>query len=720
MAAFNAKILDFSFLDQTEFKTKYALGPGRNQMNFYVGGIRCGKCVRKLEALPLKVAGLRNLQVEMGKNLAHIEIDPKQGSFSLIAEEIRKAGFQPIPLSNEEGFLLQEKKEDREELIRLGVAAMCAGNIMTFSFATYLGATGEWESLFAWLSFALYLPVVSYVALPFYRGAWSSIKQRQISIDLPMAVASFAGFAFSTIQLLRGRSDIYYDSLSGFLFLILISRFLQKRMQRNFLGARELSETFELQRVRKTNASGWEWQTLDSLKPGDHFLLQAHETLPAEAELLSQQAHFSLAWLSGEAKARTFLQGATVPAGSRLVSGEAELLCKKLLAETGFGQILSEVQKYSLSRNRTVIMADRWAQWLLAAVFSIAALFLLMYWHISHEEAVRRSLALIILACPCAMAFGTPLALAVSLRRAQKAGLVIRDANVFELARKVRTIFFDKTGTLTDTELSLNEDPAIFPSVYQKVILSLENKSLHPIAFAFRKAFTISGQLPPADAYREIPGSGVSGYIYGRYYELKRSSALTSTTSCTLFEDEKPVLTFTFSARVKEDCLETLQKLRQRGYHLILLSGDKAGAVLPLGLTLGFKDDEIHHSLTPTQKAEMVSRKANSAMIGDGVNDSLALMSADVSIAMSGGVEAALKSAQVYYSQTGIAGVLSLFEISAEAHALIRQNLIVSAFYNVIGALLALLGIVNPFLAAVLMPVSSGFILLSTWIRGRT
>lgn len=707
-------------MDQIDFKVRYASGPNQTFMKFYVGGIRCGKCVRKLEDLPHRIPGLTQLQIEMGKNLAHVEIEPLTTTFSHIAEEIKNAGFTPIPLSHDVTFELQEKRDDRLELIRLGVAAMCAGNIMTFSFATYLGASIEWEPYFAWLSFGLYLPVVTFVAWPFYRGAWQSLMQKQISIDLPMAIASFSGFAFSVVELLRGKSDIYFDSLSGFLFLILVSRFVQKRLQRNFLRPEELNQSLHLQKVRVTDGNSWTWRPTDALQPGDCFILNANETSPAEGELRSPRAHFSLAWLSGESKAHAFLQGSTVPAGSRLVGGSAELICKRPLDETGFGQILRQVQKFSLSRNRTVIAADRWAQWLLGAVFSLALIFLISYWSISPEEAIRRSLALIILACPCAMAFGTPLALAASLRRAKKAGLVIRDANVFETARKVRTVFFDKTGTLTDTELSLIEDPKSIPSVYQKVILSLENDSLHPIAFAFRKAFQSINRPPPAEGGREIPGSGVSGYVYGRRYEIKKTISQSDFTACTLFEDEKPVMDFHFTARIKSDCIATLIALRRQGYKTVLVSGDKAEAVIPLAKQLGFQREDVHHGLSPSEKADLVKKEKFSAMVGDGINDSLALMASDVGIAVSGGVEAALKSAQVYNGGAGIDGILKLFEISDEAYGLIRQNLTISVIYNTIGATMALSGMVNPFLAAVLMPVSSGFILLNTWAKGRS
>lgn len=710
---------DFSFLDQTEFKRKYATGPSLNGMRFYIGGVKCAKCVHRLEDLATTLPGLRRIRVEMGKNLAHIEVDPSVLPFSHVADQIRKMGYQPIPLVHDSAHDQVQKAEDRRELIRLAVAGACAGNIMTFACATYFGA-GEWDGLFTWLSFILYIPVLTYVALPFYRGAWQSLKQRQVSIDVPMAIASIVGFIFSTIELIRGKSDIYYDSLSAFLFLILISRWVQRRLQRYYLRPQELHDTLQLQRVRKIESVSWAWRPVETLVPGDRFLLYQQETLPADAELLSSKAYFSLAWLSGEAKAKTFLKGAVIPAGARLLAGEAQLTTRLPLNETAFGKILEEVRRFSLSKNRVVLTADRWAQWLLSSVIAIAILFLLFYWHISPEQAVQRSLALLILACPCAMAFGAPLALAVSLRRAQKAGLIIRDANILESANRIKTIFFDKTGTLTDTDLHFKGDPNDIPAVYQKIILSLENESLHPLAFAFRKAFHATDRLPPVDGFTEIPGVGVCGYVYGRYYELKKNSVPSQEISCTLFEDQNALMRFSFTAQAKADCANTLNELRQNGYRVVLLSGDEKSSVEHLATQLGFNQSDVFSSASPSDKAQLVGDTPNAMMVGDGVNDSLAMIRADVGLAVSGGMEIALKSADAYLAEDGIKGVASLLSTSHQAFALIKQNLLISVVYNISGGTLALLGYVNPLVAAVLMPLSSGFILATTWLRGRS
>ncbi|MGZ3722428.1 MAG: heavy metal translocating P-type ATPase [Bdellovibrionales bacterium] len=689
-----------------------------NSMRFYIAGIHCAKCVRRLEDLASSVPGLSRLRVEIGKNLAHVEVDPKVLLFSQVAGHILRLGYQPIPLEHGGKYEDARKLENRQELIRLAVAGICAANIMTFAFATYFGA-GEWSLLFRWFSFALYLPVLTFVALPFYHGAWQSLKQRQVSIDLPMAIASLAGFIFSTAELIRGRTDIYYDSLSGFLFLILISRWIQKRMQRSFLRPQELHETLQLQRVRKVESLTWAWRPVEALVSGDRILIYGRETLPADAELLSSKAYFSLAWLSGEAKAKTFLKGAIIPAGARLLAGEAQLTIKRSLSETGFGKLLEEVRKFSLSKNRVVLSADKWGQWLLVSVFAVAIAFLILYWHVSPEQAVQRSLALIILACPCAMAFGAPLALAVSLRRAQRAGLIIRDANVFDKAHQIKTVFFDKTGTLTDTDLHYQGDPDQIPPVFQKIILSLENESLHPVAFAFRKVFVTKDRLPPADSLSEIPGVGVSGYVFGKYYELKKNTTASDEISCTLFEDEVARFKFTFEAQAKADSAETLHLLRKKGYRVVLLSGDQKDSVIKLADKLGFAKDDVFYSASPSEKAKIVAQTPNAMMVGDGINDSLAMIQADVGLAVSGGMETALKSADAYLAEDGIKGVAALLTTSQEAFSLIRQNLLISVAYNLTGGTLALLGYVNPLVAAILMPLSSGFILLTTWLRGR-
>lgn len=708
---------DFSFLDTPQIHKIYASNAAENAIRFFIGGISCAKCVRKLEDLPMTLPGLEELRVDMSTRVAYAKMDIGRLAFSRLAEAIVALGFVPYPIPGHENELEFKVASDRRELKRIAVAGAIAGNIMVFSFATYFGDAGELLPLFRWLSFLLYLPVVTYVAWPFYNGAISSLRRRELSIDLPMAVASLAGFIFSTVELTRGRPDIYFDSLSGFLFLILISRWGQRKIQDRYLKSEKLFETFRLQRVRKIVDGQSVWTPTDRLQVEDRIRLFRGETLPCDAQLLSSSARFGMAWLSGEEKAKTYTMSATIPAGARLDTSEADFLVDTLLPQTAFGRILSEVEKFSLSKNRIVSLADKWAQYLISVVFSVAVIFLLLYWPHSHEEAIRRALSLIILACPCALAFGTPLAIAAALKKANRHGLIVRDANTFEKLKGIDTIFFDKTGTLTDTELTLSEPTSSLPEIHKRIILGLEHNSVHPIAFAFRKAFTGNYLNLPFEKHREVTGRGPSAYLYGRLFELRRSDESLDGVSCALYEEGKRLFTFRFETKIKEDCLGVLEDLRARGLKIILLSGDQKESVKHLTDALGFDFDDTIAEADPSKKLSVVSRYPNSIFVGDGVNDSLAMMKTKVSIAASGGVETALRSSDVYLTEPSLNGVVELFEISSWATSLIRQNLSISFFYNFIGATLALMGYVNPLVAALLMPASSGFIILSTWVR---
>jgi P-type Cu+ transporter len=707
---------DFAYLDQASLRDLYSHGKSQNQICFYVSGIQCGKCIRKLEDLPLNLAGLKSLRVEMNKNLAYAEVDPKLLEFSTLAAAIQKLGFTPTALTSVRDEIAAQKKSDRAELIRLAVAAACAGNIMTFSFANYFGNTGSLRSVFSVLSFLLYLPVVTYVAYPFYVGAINSLRRKEISIDLPMAIASLAGFIFSSIQLFRGQENIYFDSLSGFLFLILISRWSQRRLQRNFLNLGHLTDNFGLERVRIVQAGQISWTKASSLKIGDHIHLESGETVPVDGDLISQRAQISLSWLSGESKPLSVTAGSRVPAGSKVVSTDATLQVRELIRNTEFGKILATVERFSLSKNRIISLSDRWAQRLLVFVFTVATIYLAAAWSTGAEDAIGRALALIIVACPCAMAFGTPLALASALKKARSQGILIRDANVLEKCENIKTLFFDKTGTLTESELSLEVESEAVAAKIRSIVLTLESYSQHPMAYAFRQAFPDDLCLI-AENWKETPGEGVSATIENEFYELKRNPSVGM--SCTLFKNGESLKTFNFRAKILPGALDTLTKLRLKGFKTVLISGDSEEVTRQIGQALNFKNHEVLFGMSPTDKANLVAQTPHAMMIGDGINDSLAMIKADVGVAVAGSVESALKSSQIYLNEKSLDRISFLFKLSRETLNSIKINLSLSVIYNVIAGTLALTGFITPLVAALLMPLSSGVILVVTWVRGR-
>lgn len=715
--------IDDSYLDQENFRHLYADAENPNLIRFFVEGISCSRCVQKLENIPQTKSQIRSVQVQLGSKMAQVEIDPSS-SFETAAQLIRDLGFNPTPLRASSKSDELEKASTRNELIRLAVAAFCAGNIMTFAFGVYFGLEGELKLIFDWLSLLLYLPVVTYVAWPFYRGAVNSLKQRQLSIDLPMVVASFSGFLFSTVNLIRGEGSLYFDSIAGFLFLILAARFVQKSIQK-----KAFSDSFRhwlpLQEKVMRLGEGEGWIPVGSLKIGDRISLQVSEICPGDARLESESADFDLSFITGESVPRSYARGMIVPSGARVLSSSAVICIERLGDDTTFGRILSEVRTGFLKQSHFMGLADRASHVLILTVFSVAGVFIFLYGLIDLPQALERGLALIVLACPCAMAFGTPLALTMGLRSASKKGLIAKNADVFEKMAKVRTIFLDKTGTLTKSSLEiLGTQPEVLDPKVRAYVMALESISSHPIAFALRsylsstEASSDFSQSVHIEDHHEVPGKGVFGRIDGISYSVRRGLDSFSR-SVALYREDTCVCHFLISEDLEENSSEVFQNWRKKGLDVYILSGDQQHIVDRVAERLGLDKSKAFGNLTPEQKAAKVAGQPYSMMVGDGINDVLAFQKAFVSVAVSGSVRTAMQSAMVYSSTGAVSQVDLLFQISQASIKNVKRNLWISVVYNTLGGAAAMLGFVNPFVAAVLMPISSLVILGSTLWGGR-
>lgn len=686
-------------------------------MNFFVEGVRCSKCIGKIEGLKAQLPGVQTLEVDLANQMARVELSSASNSFGEVAEAINNLGFRAIPVRPDENINENWKKESRKDLIRLAVAAFCAGNIMSLAFATYFGLEGVMKRQFEWVQFFLYLPVVLYVAFPFYQGFVSGLRNRSLSIDGPMALASFLGFVVSTWNLFRGEGSIYYDSLSGFLFLILATRYFQKRTRfayLKYLRPTSLAETFK---ARLVEGDSWSWVRSDQLKFNDVILVEAGEWIPADGKLLHSQAVMDLSVLNGESVPRSVQKNFPVKAGSRLLSNSVKISVEKSGSQTLLGHLLASIERDSFEDTGFARLSDKASQILLAIVLSLAAIVMVVGAFGNFETEFEKALALVILACPCAMAFGTPLAFSFSMKRAQDLGIIIKSAKVFEALSQIKTVFLDKTGTLTQRLWNLeNSSLQIDPIFYKQIILALESQSQHPVAFALReiwRAVTIPEDMELSD-YRETESRGVAGKILGTNWEFHP-----------FFKDEKKwyglyengvcVWEFQLKSVLKPAALQTVSELQANGFNVALLSGDSKVETEKVAIELGISLSNVYSELTTQEKADIIGKAPKSLMVGDGVNDTLALQAASVGVAVKGGVDLALKSADVLFLKEGLGPLVKLLSVSETARKQIKRNLASALIYNVIGGVLALSGYVDPFVAALAMPVSSLYILGTTW-----
>lgn len=711
----------FSYLDQVEFRDLFCLPETPQTMRFYVEGIRCAKCVAKIEALTQTSPELRSLQVDLSSHIARVQLRDSQDSFHGIAERISDLGFRPVALKALDNSDQAWKRESRQDLVRLGIAGFCAGNIMMLAFAIYFGLEEPLRSLFQWLQLALYLPVVTFVAKPFYQGFWHGLKQRSLTIDSPMAMASFFAFAISTWNLYQGEGSIYFDSTSSFLFLILATRTIQKFLRHRYLAALRPTALLEGTKARKVtfgpDASTGKatWVRADRLIPGDEIEVHPGEWVPADGQLLSESGVLDMSLLNGENLPRSVQKNFRVAAGSVVLGPAVRLRVEKVGQSTLFGHLMNSIRNEGIEKTEYHRLSDRASQWLLITVFSVAAIVLLIP-GTDFKIQFEKALALIVLACPCAMAFGTPLAFSFSLQRAFKKGILVKTATVFEKILKARTLLIDKTGTLTRRFWEIhNSSLQIVPDEYKQVILALETTSTHPIAFAFRESWKqmVNPHLQVSE-FVEHRGRGVQGRIQQQSWELNAMSSDLGK-QFVLCREGLEVWRFAFEPSLQVETAETIQYFKSQGYKVALLSGDHQSEVEKMGEQLGIHKDNLFFELSPLDKQKIVQSSTDAIMIGDGYNDSLAMQEASVGIAVLGGVDLAVKAASVVFLNEGLSSLKTLIEISKNADRQIRRNLALALVYNLLGGTAAVSGLINPYIAALLMPASSLVILGFTW-----
>jgi len=740
----------FEDLDDEVYRKEFvhAADDGRECAELYLEGVHCAACVWLVERLPEAVSGLESVRLNLASSVARVVWDPAQVSLARIGRGLDSLGYTPHP--HVAGEVREARRaEDRALLIKLGVAAACAMNIMFLHGALYAGEHSgidpQFESFFRWLSLALALPVVVFSARPFYAAAWGGLRRRVPHMDLPIALALLTAFAYSAIATVSGSGEVYFDSLAALVALLLGARQVQRGAQRRALEQAEnlLSVAF-VEFARRLEGEGTEAPSVEvpliSLRADDRVEVRSGELIPVDGVVLEGASQVDNGVLTGESVPIEVRASDQVYAGATNLGARLVVRVEAAGEQTRVGALLAVVQDAMSRRPPVVQLADRMSRVFVIVVLGLAAVAGAIWIGDSPSAALQHMVALLVVTCPCALGLATPVALSVGLTRAAQAGIFVKNPEALERLRRVDAVLLDKTGTLTEGRANASHwrgDAGALDLACQ-----LESESSHPVAQALRRAYERPLRVTRrVSEVRETAGQGICGEIDGKWTCVGNRRLMDGAGASLppelaghahdlVAEGLSPVYV-AVDGRVcgiagvgdplRPDAAPTVETLVRLGMRPRILSGDHPAVVARVAARLGIPEGDAHGGMTPEEKRDYVEalnagRATDDAivMVGDGVNDAAAMALADVGVAVHGGAGASILAADVVLTREGLSILLDLFGGARRVLAVVWRNLGFSLAYNLIGATLALIGLVGPLLAAVLMPISSLTVILSS------
>ena len=736
----------FADLDDPALLELYASSEpdGDRAIELYLEGVHCAACVWLVERLPAVVDGVRECRLDLGRSVATVRWDPATVPLSTAARFLDRIGYRPHPFRGREAREL-ERREERAMLLRLGVAGAIAGNVMLLAFALYGGAFHGIEPVYARLfrvvSALLATPAVAWCALPFLRGAWGALATRRAHMDLPIAVGLLAGYLGGVVNTIRGTGEVYFDSVTVLVFLLLAGRHLQRRQQRRAARAAELLAALTPTAARLIDGETVREVAVAALAAGDLVEVRPGESIPVDGVVEAGRSTVDRSLLTGESVPEPVAPGAPVHAGTSNVLAPLRVRVGRTGAETRLGRLMTLVEDAARRRAPVVRLADRLSGVFVTVVLGLAVVTLIGWSLRDPAHALEHTIALLIVACPCALGLATPLAVAAAIGRAASAGILIKGGDALEALARPGHIVLDKTGTLTEGRLRLVEwhgDETLRP-----LVATVEAQVAHPVAAALAAGLAIPDSPTPTVTDLALHGGrgvtarcdgvdlvvGSPPFVLaqaadpGDHWQIEaRTLAEAGMTPVLVAAHGEVRAAAGLSDPLCPEAAAAVGALLAGGWTVEVLSGDAPATVEATVRSLGLDGVTARGGTTPEAKAERIRELAERGpvvMVGDGVNDAAALAGATVGVAVHGGAEAAMAAADVYLTTPGLAGLEELLEGAAKTMAVIRRNIAFSLVYNVVAVGLAMAGLMHPIAAALLMPASSLTVVASSY-RART
>ncbi len=740
--AMPAVLEQLALFDHAGFQESFVktLGESEREASLLLEGITCAACIWLNERHVAKLNGVLAVDINYATRRARVRWDESRIKLSDILGAIAAIGYRAYPYDaakNEE----ISRKERREALWRLWVAGFGMMQVMMYAFPVYIAngdMTPDIESLMRWASLILTAPVIFYSSAPFFRHAWRDLKMRQVGMDVPVALGVGAAFAASCWATFVQAGEVYFDSVTMFVFFLLGGRFLEMTARQKALSVTEalakLLPAFAQKMPGFPVDRSTEQCVVGDLRAGDYVLVRPGDIVPADGRIIEGVSCANEALLTGESRPVPKQPGDSVTGGA--VNAESPLVVK--VEQVGEGTRLSAIvrlmERAATEKPRIVEMADRVASIFVAVLLAVAALTAIAWYLIDPAQALWITVSVLVVTCPCALSLATPIALTVAAGALAKDGLLVTRGHAIETLARATHFVFDKTGTLTTGRMHLQAVRAVADldeAACLALAAALEHASEHPIAIALSRA--APGVVQEARGVMSEPGQGVLGEIGGVCYRIGRPAFalahlehadvsfavdwLDSGETIVALADEKRCLAlFRIGDEVRPESAALVAELRRAGKRVLLLSGDAPAVAEKLAEKLGIED--VRAGVTPQGKYDCVkvlqADGAVVAMVGDGVNDAPVLAQAQVSVAMGGGAQLARTQSDFVLLSENLDHLRFGLRRGRFALKVIRQNLWWSFAYNFVALPLAIGGYVTPWLAGIGMSASSLLVVLNS------
>ncbi|WP_429113331.1 heavy metal translocating P-type ATPase [Aeromonas rivipollensis] len=709
--------------DLAEVQQEFVTETGTlREIQLSVEGLTCAACAWLIERHLMGLPGLHYVNVNTTTHRARIKWDPDRLSLSDILKGFAKIGYRAYPFQTHSQEALYAR-EVRSYMFRMALAGLGSMQVMMCAVALYMdlfiSVEEEFMIYFKWISLLLSTPIMIYSAQPFYAGAWRSLRQGHLSMDVSVSLALIGAFVASIWATVFNTGEVYYDSITMFVFFLLLGRLLELRARRK--ASESSSNLARLVPIMATriDADGEHEVAAKTLRVGDRVRVLAGATLPADGIITLGQASLNEAMLTGEQLPLLKQAGDPVFAGTINTDAPLEIRVSHPIEESRLAQIM-RLQDHALDDKPAIAqLADVLSRHFILVLLLIAA-GVWTFWHFHDpERAFWVTLSVLVATCPCALSLATPTALTSATAHLTRSGILLRRGHVLDVLTRANRIVMDKTGTLTTGNISLvgvqplaelGEDECL------AIARALEAYSEHPIARAFRSQGAEDAVLPASEVTPVI-GHGIQGRIAGKHYRIgsARWLALADEQEATqglaiyLADETGPLARFTLADTVRADAGALIQAFKAAGLQTTILTGDSSPQADAVARELGV--DELVKGVTPDGKlAYLKAREAAgdiSIMVGDGINDAPVLAGAHASFAMAGGTDLAKNSADAILLADDLSRLLTARALALRTRRIIQENFAWSIGYNLLVLPLAASGWLPPYLAAAGMSLSS-------------